>query len=550
MSGGTVGRDSTDTHATAATASSRTSRISWTSTKTTASNLAWRGRSCVHRVRHTFVSVLFQPLDRIASYFGERVAFYFAWLEFYTRWLIVPAVLGVILFIFQVRDGTLDHPLVPVYSLFIALWSTLFLEFWRRRNVELAQRWGVLGYEREEVKRPQFSGEFRPNAITGEIEKYYPTYRRVLKYLVSTSFVMGGLTLVAYLMVYIFSTRDELVESLTAKQVAGANGTVTVESGTASLDLGDMLTYTDREEFWIALSLPSALYGLMIPVMDFLFHWVAVKLNMWENHRTESRYRHNLVWKVFPFRFFNAFVSLFYYAFSPRHSILVLSIQLASFVIGGQIWNNVVAVILPCLCRKNRARREEKRLAAAGLDPTLARNRSLLRQAKSKAWHEARLQEYDTFQDYTEMIIQFGFVTFFSMAFPLAPLVALISNFVEIRADAFKLCYNTQRPSSAKAGGIGVWFRVLQLMSLAAVVTNCVHIAITSKQLAFYLPFVANQNKIVLIFVFEHIVLGLRQLITYFVPHVPEAVVQRVRADNARLSAVSLKSEFTLPVGR
>ena len=64
--------------------------------------------------------------------------------EFYTWWLMAPALMGLILFIFQVKDGTLDHPLVPVYSLFIALWSTLFLEFWRRRNVELAHRWGVM----------------------------------------------------------------------------------------------------------------------------------------------------------------------------------------------------------------------------------------------------------------------------------------------------------------------------------------------------------------------------------------------------------------------
>ena len=86
-----------------------------------------------------------------------------------------------------------------------------------------------------------------------------------------------------------------------------------------------------------------------------------------------------------------------------HHPSPPLGTQLASFVAGGQIWNNVVAVLIPCLCRKNRARREEQKLARAGVDPSLARNRSLLRQAKSKAWHEARLQEYDTFQDYTEM---------------------------------------------------------------------------------------------------------------------------------------------------
>lgn len=52
-------------------------------------------------------------------------------------------------------------------------------------------------------------------------------------------------------------------------------------------------------------------------------------------------------------------------------------------------------------------------------------------------------------------VIQFGYVTCFSMSFPLAPLFALVNNFFEIRADAYKLCYNTQRPVARKAGGIG-----------------------------------------------------------------------------------------------
>ena len=35
--------------------------------------------------------------------------------------------------------------------------------------------------------------------------------------------------------------------------------------------------------------------------------------------------------------------------------------------------------------------------------------------------------------EYLEMVIQFGFITMFSCAFPLAPLFALLNNTVEIR---------------------------------------------------------------------------------------------------------------------
>ena len=69
-------------------------------------------------------------------------------------------------------------------------------------------------------------------------------------------------------------------------------------------------------------------------------------------------------------------------------------------------------------------------------------------------------------------VIQFGYVTFFSWAFPLAPLCALINNVVEMRTDAYKLCHNTQRPIAHKASGIGAfmskWWVAARLCSFRA----------------------------------------------------------------------------------
>lgn len=50
------------------------------------------------------------------------------------------------------------------------------------------------------------------------------------------------------------------------------------------------------------------------------------------------------------------------------------------------------------------------------------------------------------FYEYLEMVIQFGFVTIFVCAFPLAPLFALINNIFEIRLDAKKMITQYKRP--------------------------------------------------------------------------------------------------------
>ena len=42
----------------------------------------------------------YQPLDHIREYFGERIAIYFAWLGFYTGWLLPAALVGLAVFLY------------------------------------------------------------------------------------------------------------------------------------------------------------------------------------------------------------------------------------------------------------------------------------------------------------------------------------------------------------------------------------------------------------------------------------------------------------------
>lgn len=98
--------------------------------------------------------------------------------------------------------------------------------------------------------------------------------------------------------------------------------------------------------------LPPVVYGFLIPCLDFIFGRLAILLNDWENHRTHSDYRNHRIAKVFSFRFVNCFISLFYYAFAPHSTLLQLTVQLAVFLVVGQLWNTALEVVLPCLWRR------------------------------------------------------------------------------------------------------------------------------------------------------------------------------------------------------
>jgi len=59
------------------------------------------------------------------------------------------------------------------------------------------------------------------------------------------------------------------------------------------------------------------------------------------------------------------------------------------------------------------------------------------------------------------MVTQFGYVTVWSIVWPLAPVFALINNYVELRTDALKVCKHVRRPIGDRVETIGSWLSTL-----------------------------------------------------------------------------------------
>lgn len=74
--------------------------------------------------------------------------------------------------------------------------------------------------------------------------------------------------------------------------------------------------------------------------------------------------------------------------------------------------------------------------------------------------------EHDDFDDYIEMAIQFGFITMFAGAMPLAAAIGSTYILIETYADLVKLVHLKRRPTVERARNIGVWRTVIQVHSL------------------------------------------------------------------------------------
>lgn len=63
--------------------------------------------------------------------------------------------------------------------------------------------------------------------------------------------------------------------------------------------------------------------------------------------------------------------------------------------------------------------------------------------------------------DYAEMVTQFGYITVWSVVWPLAPLFALINNWLELRTDAAKIATHVRRPIAERVESIGPWLNTM-----------------------------------------------------------------------------------------
>ncbi|XP_064252818.1 LOW QUALITY PROTEIN: anoctamin-8 [Passer domesticus] len=185
----------------------------------------------------------------------------------------------------------------------------------------------------------------------------------------------------------------------------------------------------------------------------------------------------------------------------------------------------------PAVLARRRRREEEegeeegrKRNRASWIDPPEEDYSTQLTQAEV----ESCMKKYeDTFQDYQEMFIQFGYVVLFSSAFPLAAACALLNNVLEIRSDAFKLCSGLQRPFGQRVASIGHWQKVMEAMGVVAIVVNCFLIA-QCGQLQRLFPGLSPEAAIVSVVVLEHFALLLKYVIQVAIPDIPAWVAEEM----------------------
>uniref|UniRef100_A0A8C6YAL2 Anoctamin n=1 Tax=Naja naja TaxID=35670 RepID=A0A8C6YAL2_NAJNA len=484
-----------------------------------------------------------QPLDLIRKYYGEKIGIYFAWLGFYTEMLFFAAVVGFICFLYGLftmnenmsskeicnpniggeiimcplcdrkcdywrlnstcessqYSHLFDNVATLFFAIFMGIWVTLFLEFWKRRQARLEYEWDLVDFEEEQQQlqlRPEYEAKCtqkRKNPVTQELEPYLPLTSQAIRFCISGTTVLFWISLIIASMIAVIVYRLAVYAAFAS--IMENTETLQPIRGLLTPQLATSVT-------------ASFLNFVIIMILNFLYERIAIWITDMEIPRTHYEYENRLTMKMFLFQFVNYYSSCFYVAFfkgkfvgypgsytymfsrwrneecDPAGCLIELTTQLTIIMAGKQIWGNIQEAIVPWICNwwgRRKARSNPENLYSR--------------------WEQDHdLQSFGAlglFYEYLEMVIQFGFITLFVASFPLAPLLALLNNVLEIRVDSWKLTTQFRRPVAAKAHSIGIWQEILNGMAILSVVTNAFIVAFTSDmipRLVYYYAYFADPD--------------------------------------------------------
>ncbi|KAM9274843.1 LOW QUALITY PROTEIN: anoctamin-7 [Cariama cristata] len=476
------------------------------------------------------------------------------------------------------HDGTI------FFSFFMSLWAVLFLVFWKRTITSPAHHWDCSEFKDiEEGPWPQFTAMAPTtiiNPVTGMEEPYFPKRSHRHRILVGSMIIIMPIVMVVVFVVSVILYRAVVTILLfvaSASRIASIPGSV------------------------VNLIFILFLSKICISLAHFL--------TKWEIHRTQTKYEDAFIFNVFQFVTFYSspvYIAFFkgnypgnYLSFlgvrneevsadperhraywsrrctlpghlpvfgvlrapcarpgrlrvpltlrcSPGGCFIELAQELPVIMVGKQIINNVQEVAIP----KLKWWHKHKLLSTKKVGE---KGESVLVEQVPWVMDHQLLAFEGLFEEYQEIVLQFGFITIFAAACPLSPLFALLSNWVEIRLDAHKFVCGYRRPVAERVQGIGIWVSILEALTHLAIISDV-------RWVGRYRAFRDRDGNLTLtywqllairvgfVIAFEHAVVLIGCAVAWLVPDIPESVEVKVKCE--RYQAKEALAENKVLLGR
>ena len=427
-----------------------------------------------------------KSINTIRNYFGETVSYYFLFIDHYTRMLLFPSIFGCFIFISYFFWHKI--PLITLFSnsiqldyyefllilncVLLTIWLTLFIKSWLQKEKLYNYIWGISLNEKKEKINEDFIPNSKEKLILGyyvpkEKEPYH-TFKKFISYAV----LLGMIFLVISFIYSLFRLKARLI-----------NGNV---------------WHDYKITFYIA-----CLNGIQIKVMNFIYYEIAIYLNNWENHFSLTEKNNSLSLKLILFDFMNSYSSLFYIAFiKPYNEGCInnncpkeLETQMYSifFIYVSIFLGEIIYLYIIYFYQKSKMLSiiKDEHIQSQSLEHQIIIPPTL-----------------DLNIEYSDIINQFGFVCFFSMAAPLTPLIIFVLSLLFRMLNYYKFIHLKRVEILDESKGISFYNKIIKMFLFIGVMVNVAIFMFSSPNPSTPLNTIETiKNKFLSIFIIENSVI-------------------------------------------
>ena len=407
----------------------------------------------------------------IRNFFGEEIAYYFLWLTNYIKWLVFPSLLGIIFEISYriVNKSRQSHN--PILSLimcaFFILWGKSFIYQWNQKEQLYNYIWGTENYKKSELDQESFVPDGYIPLLIGHKAPYVNKWKKYFRIFVSYIFIFFMMCIVFGFINLIFQLKAFLLNKYPKR----------------STEIGILIGFINT---------------IQINFMSGFYQGIVKYFNDKENHRKETESKNALAIKLIIYDFINSYYSIFYIGFIKRSSIFgkkpgkcngfhgndscseEIKIQLYTIVFIKFIFD-FWELGRPIIKQKSKIFRLKQELSKEEIKPYSLE-------------HQMICNEYNmVLFEYSEMIINIGYVFLFAGIAPLVPVFIFLLGYLERAFDTYKIFFLERVNIINQSNGIEIYNTIFKIFIYLGLISNAAFVFFADN---YFLPEQSTYNKI------------------------------------------------------
>jgi len=417
----------------------------------------------------------------VRNFFGEEIAYYFLWITNYIKWLVFPSVLGIIFEIAYriVNKGEQAHN--PILSLimcaFFILWGKAFSYQWNQKEQLYNYIWGTENYKKSQLDQESFVPDGYIPLLIGHKAPYVSKWKKYYRIFVSYIFIFFMMCIVFGFINLIFQIKALLISKYPKR----------------TTEIGILIGFINT---------------IQINFMSGFYQGVAKYFNDKENHRKETDSKNALALKLIIYDFINSYYSIFYIGFIKRSSLFgrkpgkcngfrgndscseEIKIQLYTIVFIKFIFD-FWELGKPIFKQQGKIFRLKQQLSKDEIKPYSLE-------------HQMICNEYNmVLFEYSEMLINIGYVFLFAGIAPLVPVFIFLLGYIERAFDTYKIFFLERVNIINQSNGIEIYNTIFKIFIYLGLISNAAFVFFADN---YFLPEISIYNKINIYCVFVFVV--------------------------------------------